>query len=360
MSTMKHLLALPLLGLLAASPDTQQAPYCQNDPTWSRKLLIIAEYDLDDADTHWEVSFSESKLEELRTDTGEVLEPEMFTPEIVGPGDRDPRVDGFKDLGEGQRLMVWEFYRPKQDWSSLVRLAGSYELIHGGTEHWIPVPVDGEPDAEPVPWENEHLAAAGFELKQGLRTVPQLQVKAKVAMGVLDEFILRDAEGEELSSRSSSGDLTTRTEEWNMDEEHDLSTLQLVVRFEDGSELVVDELPDGPKFQRIKGSEWKKKKMVLEVALVETLTAYTVGSYTGHESGGPKSVAAYRGYRWADSRGRDLDIFTLSEGGGSSRFSSSCPILTDPPRGARLELGILVGARSERVEFEFTDLPAPR
>ena len=357
---MKTLLTVPLLGLLATSPDTQEAPYCQNDPTWSRKLLIIAEYDLDDADTHWEITFNESKLEELRTDTGEVLRPEMFTPEIVRPGDRDPRVHGFEDLGEGEQLMVWEFSRPKQDWKSLERLAGSYELTHGGTQHWIPVPMDGEPDGEPVAWEDEHLAAAGFELKLGIKTVPQLQVKAKVAMGVLDEFILRDAEGEELFSRSSGGDLTTRTEEWNLDEEHDLSTLQLVVRFEDGSELVVDELPDGPKFQRIKGSEWKKKKMVLEIARVDTLAAYNEGPYTGHDAGGPKALTAYCGYRWVDSKGRDLDIFTLSQAGGLSSFSSSCPIPTDLPRGARLEFGVLVGATTERVEFEFTDLPAPK
>ena len=144
-------------------------------------------------------------------------------------------------------------------------------------------------------------------------------------------------------------------------DEHNLSELKLIVRFEDGSELTVDELPDSSKFQRIKGSEWRKKKMTLEVALLPTRETYTEGSYTGHESGGPdSSLTVYRRYRWVDKRGQELDIFPLSRAEGVRHFSSACPIVHDAPRGARLQLGILVGTKSERVEFEFTNIGAPK
>ena len=115
------------------------------------------------------------------------------------------------------------------------------------------------------------------------------------------------------------------------------------------------------KFERVKGSEWRKKKMTLEIALLPTRMTYTEGPYSGHENGGPEdSLTLYRGYRWVDKRDRVLDIFALSQAEGTRTFRSSCPILMDVPKGARLQLGILVGARSERVEFEFTSIAAPK
>jgi len=357
---MKNLLTVPILGLLAASPDPQEAPYCQYQPDWRGELMVIVEYAADDPDVPWRLEpFGKLELEEVKTDRGEVLKPRIFCPKVYGSGDADPRKPNGPIMGEEEQLIVWNLSKPEQPWKSIQRLAGSYDLIHGGSLHWLPFPEELNPGDDSDPYENEHLAAAGFELKHGVRLTPQLHVRASGPMPDFDEFILRTAEGEKLISHSGRSAMNSRGRQWDL-LEHDLDTLQLVVRFDDGTELTVDDLPDSPKFKRIRGSKWKKAKMSLEIARVETLTPFLEGSYTKTNPKSPDALRSFVGWRWVSAKGELIDTRFYFRAGGVTSLEALCYVPTDLPKGARLEFGVLADARTERLAFEFTDIRAPK
>ena len=70
---------------------------------------------------------------------------------------------------------------------------------------------------------------------------------------------------------------------------------------------------------------------------------------------------AYAKYRWIDSKGKKLDIFPESEATGfGKQFTTACRVPVDLPKGAKLEMGVLVGAKTEWLEYEYLDVPAPR
>jgi hypothetical protein len=60
-----------------------------------------------------------------------------------------------------------------------------------------------------------------------------------------------------------------------------------------------------------------------------------------------------RGYRWVDKRGKKLEVWPSSEsGGGNKTISTACRVPGKLPRGARMQLGILVGAEWETITFD--------
>ena len=55
-----------------------------------------------------------------------------------------------------------------------------------------------------------------------------------------------------------------------------------------------------------------------------------------------------------------MDLWPRSSAsGGGKSFSTDC-MLPEEARGAKLQLGLLVGAKTEKLSYEFLDVPAPR
>ncbi len=345
---MKTLLTLSLL--LLVGPSAQKGPYSLNCPNFSDRLLVVIEYDAGDEGMPWEVE--RARLTPMRTDAGELLDADtMFTPRIVAPGDADPRSSGFKKLPKNKRLIVWELERPKKSWNKIKRLAGSYELTHGGEVHWIKVPGEGEPDAEPVKWEDKHLSEAGFNLKRGVRKISQLHVQLTGKVFAFDRFTLQDENGQELSSTSSSAEFKSYTEQFNLGSK-ELKDLTITVHMEDGTQLSIKEIPGASKYRRVRGSKWKKAGITVQTRSANVQEYYAKG--TG-------DFDAYAKYRWIDSKGKKLDIFPESEAAGiGKQFTTACRVPMDLPKGAKLEMGVLVGAKTEWLEYEYLDIPAPR
>ncbi|MEO2162845.1 MAG: hypothetical protein ABGY29_10005, partial [bacterium] len=68
-----------------------------------------------------------------------------------------------------------------------------------------------------------------------------------------------------------------------------------------------------------------------------------------------------RGCRWVSSSGKDLGIHpNFHYGGGDKTVTVSCLAPTELPRGAKLQLGILVGAGWETISFLYENLKAPK
>jgi len=342
---------LPICWLAVTSfAATDSKPYCLNDPSWSDRLLVVQEFREGD-DLPWDVDHG-NHLDVLKTDTGEVFRPDvMFTPKVVLPGDLDPRDGRGAKVPEGLHLLVWELARPTQKWSSIQRLAGHYELTHGGETRWVTVPLDLEQDAEPVAWEDETLKDAGFSLKARVEGVRMLEVKVTTSNWDLSEVALMDASGEELPSSSSSMSSDEVVYAFELGD-LELEGLQVVARMDDGTRHTLEEVPDGAKYKRAKGSSWKKAGLQLEtrVAVVPRFSAKGTGNFD-----------LYRKYRWLDAKGRALDLWPQSSAsGGGKAFATDCMVPTELPKGARLELGLLVGAKTEKLLYEHLDIPAPR
>ncbi|MBL6720360.1 MAG: hypothetical protein ISQ08_03020 [Planctomycetes bacterium] len=342
---------LPLCWLAVTSfAATDSKPYCLNDPSSSDRLLVVQEFREGD-DLPWDVDHG-NHLDVLKTDTGEVFRPDvMFTPKVVLPGDLDPRDGRGAKVPEGLHLLVWELARPTQKWSSIQRLAGHYELTHGGETRWVDVPLMLEQGADPIDWEDETLEEAGFKLKARIEGLRMLQVQITERPWEFDEAVLLDEDDKEFAYQGSSttGDVWTQSFEIG---DRELEGLRLVVRMDDGTEHTLDKFSEGAKYKRAKGSSWKKAGLQLEtrVAVVPRFSAKGTGNFD-----------LYRKYRWLDAKGRALDLWPRSSAsGGGKAFATDCMVPSELPKGARLELGLLVGAKTEKLLYEHLDIPAPR
>lgn len=345
---MKALIVTSALVALGAAVAEKQ-PYCLNDPAWSDRLLVVQEFEEGD-DLPWDIEMG-NNLAVLKTDAGEVFRPDvMFTPSVVLPGDKDPRKPGYEKLEEGTHLLVWELSRPTSPWKSIERLAGHYELTHGGETRWAEVPLMLELDAEPIDWEDEVLEEAGFKLRARIEGLRMLQVQITKRPWEFEEAVLLDEDDKEFAYQGSStaGDVWTQSFEIG---DRELEGLRLVVRMDDGTEHTLDKFSEGPKYKRAKGSSWKKAGLQIEtrVAIVPRFGAKGSGEFD-----------LYRKYRWVDQKGKVMDLYPVSTAsGGGKSFSTDC-MLPEEARGAKLQLGLLVGAKTEKLSYEFLDIPAPR
>ena len=343
--------ALLLTAALLAAGTTvlEKKPYSINDPTWNDRFLVIQEFKEGD-DLPWDIEMG-NHLDVLKTDAGEIFRPDvMFTPSVVLPGDKDPRKPGYEKLEEGTHLLVWELSKPKTKWKSIQRLAGHYELTHGGETRWVDVPLMLEQGADPIAWEDETLEEAGFKLKARIEGLRMLQVQITKRPWEFDEAVLLDEDDKEFAYQGSSttGDVWTQSFEIG---DRELEGLRLVVRMDDGTEHTLDKFSEGPKYKRAKGSSWKKAGLQIEtrVAIVPRFSAKGSGDFD-----------LYRKYRWVDRKGKVMDLWPRSTAsGGGKSFSTDC-MLPEEARGAKLQLGLLVGAKTEKLSYEFLDVPAPR
>ena len=341
---------LTILLALCVNPGTLKGPYAIHCPNFSDRMLVVIEYDAGDEGIPWEID--RPKTTPMRTDAGELIDADsFFCPRIVAPGHPDPRSTGAKVLGDGKRLVVWELERPKKDCKTIKRLAGSYELTHGGKVHWLDIPVDQEPGAEPTEWANEHLKEAGFVLKRGRRVVPQLHVKVSGKVFDFDKFQVLGDTGNEMESKTSSRGGKDYTEQFDLKGE-DPKDLKLIVHLEDGTQITIDKIPAASKYRRLRGSKWKKAGITVETRVTHVSEYYAKG--TG-------DFDAYANYRWVNSKGKPLNISPASEASGTkTTFTSACRSPLDLPKGARLEMGVLVGAVTEWLEYEYLDVPMPK
>ena len=206
--------ALLLTAALLAAGTTvlEKKPYSINDPTWNDRFLVIQEFEAGD-DLPWDIEMG-NHLDVLKTDAGEIFRPDvMFTPSVVLPGDKDPRKPGYEKLEEGTHLLVWELSKPKTKWKSIQRLAGHYELTHGGETRWVDVPLMLEQGADPIDWEDETLEEAGFKLKARIEGLRMLQVQITKRPWEFDEAVLLDEDDKEFAYQGSSttGDVWTQS-----------------------------------------------------------------------------------------------------------------------------------------------------
>ena len=116
-------------------------------------------------------------------------------------------------------------------------------------------------------------------------------------------------------------------------------------------EIVVENLPMGGKARAAKSRELKQAKLKLESHVTTVTEVYAEGA---------GSFNLLRGFRWVSSRGKDLGIHPSSRSSGWTKsVKVACRAPVDLPRGAQLQMGILVGARWETIEFLYEDLQAP-
>lgn len=342
---------ISLLGLAClASPTTQKGPYSLNCPRFSDRMLVVIEFDEGDPGFPWAIK--RAKTTPMRTDTDEFIEPDtMTTPRIVMEGRSDPRHEKGKVLENGKRLLVWELQRPKNPWTSIKRLAGSYNITHGGNLHWIEVPQNLKVGQEPVTWENEHLAAAGFELKGGWREVTQLHVNILGEGSDIKGIELLDANDGEMMARAWGETGTGYDAQFDL-KGTDSKGHTLIVLMKDGSRLEVSKIPSGSKYRRVRGSKWKKAGLTVETRLTKLDEFYARGK---------GEFSHYASYRWVNSKGIRLNIFPTGGASGSGNsFMTTLRIPAKLPKGARLEFGVRAGSVTEWLEYEHLDVPAPR
>lgn len=341
---------LAALATFSARPDVTVSSLW--DPTFGNDLLVVLELTGEDGATAWEAEADEEDIAEARTGAGESLEPTFFPLSYVAPGDFDPRYEGFEKVGDGIRLLVFKFDKPKKAVESIAVFKGQYQLLSGGEERWIDAPI-GEV-ADPSPWKDDALEGEGFELQQGVREVPQVHVKiSKDVFAVGDVRLVakkEDGSEEEVYSAGSSGDLKSTEYRFDLPEDDGVT---IVVRLElDGGKVVeLTELPDGEKYKKPKSDALKGAKFVVETRKVAVREFFAEGR-GDHDK--------LRKFRWVDKKGEELDIFPhFSSGGGGTRVSMQCRIPHDLPRGARLQHGFLIGAEWNTVSFEYTDIEGP-
>lgn len=336
------LTALPLLP--APSGDVA----CLRDPVFGDDLLVVFAFEGDEAAALWAVD--EESLEEVRSDADEVLEPGTFGARIVRPGDPDPTRDGFRELGEGRCLLVFELEAAERPVRSIPRFAGTYELLHGGEERWVDVPFEKLADADD--WEDDDLEEAGFTLTQGVRAISQVHVRLKGEVFDVNDvelFAVGDDEG--LMTHGATFDSDQVEYQFDLPEEQDV---ELVVRvsLSDGSTVELGDLPLRDAYRPVDSDELEAVDVELEVrsAIQHEAHAEGEGDYD-----------LLRGFRWVDKRGDVLDdIWPSSQSSGfGTSVEMSCRVPTDLPRGAKLQLGVLVDAAWETISFEETDVPGP-
>lgn len=340
--------ALACLGALTCLPLIPDVSVSAlREPSFGKGLFIVVERTGDDATAIWDVD--DEELEEVVTDAGEVLKLTVFGMTFVSPGDRDPTRKGFEKLEEDRSLLVFRFRAPQQPVKSIVRVAGTYELLSGGEEHWIDVPFAEVID--PGPWEDKVLTEAGFEITHGVREVQQLHLKVSGEVFDVSEVNLRLAgSDEDLHSVSSSGSFNSITYEFDIGVAN-VSKLTARIQLEDGTLVELGKLAHKSKFTKVKSAELAKAKLSLEVRQVVVREAFAegLGDYD-----------LLRGFRWVNKKGQKAGIFPHSQASGWDKYvNTSCRVPADLKRGVRLQLGVLVGTQRETVRFEYTNIDGP-
>lgn len=344
---MKCFLFVGAALLAAAAVVPEESVYAVIDPVFHKDLFVVVELDGEDAATLWEVD--DEELESVEAASGEVLQPGAFPLEYAAPGARDPLKSGYVEVEEGRALLVFKFRPPTGEVDSIPRFAGTYRGLRGGAEAWVEVPF--EELEEGVAWEDETLAEAGFELTRGVREVSLVQVRVKGETFDVDtiEVLAPDAE-----EPLSEGD--TRFEDEGIEYEFDLPAddlekVTVTVTLESGEAIVLEDVRLGEKYRAVKSDALKKADLSVEVR--SAVVYETVARGTGE-------FDMFRRFRWTDKLGRKIDIWPSSAAhGGGAHITMTCRVPAKLPRGAKLQLGLLVGAEWEDVAFEYEDVPGP-
>ena len=356
----KLLLPIALVALAPSGAAPEPSVRSMLDPRGfsNPDLLVVVEYEGEEA-ILW--NMDDAEVEEVRTDSGELLEPSFFSPALVMPGDRDPRISGYTPLAEGSQLVVFEFDAPEEEWKSIPRLAGSYELLHGGELHWVELPFEEVHESEP--WEDEALAEAGFEFEYEVKLVPQLHIKCAGEHMDIDEVVLVDGEGVEhgekrhrlqrlddlYDNRGGMQENTQGVYEFDL-EGIELEGLVALVRMEDESTIELDDLPERDTYRALRNRDLRDAGLELEVRRVE------VREFSAQGAGNYESLMDFR---WLDKRDEELHIFSHWSKSDFRGATLSARIPYELPRGAHLQLGVVSGATLERVSFEHLDIDAP-
>ncbi len=338
------LLAVLLLWCTLGTEDYKLV----RDPKFGKNLVLLQEFPAKKAATMWRID--DAEVEEVKTDSGEVLKTSSYMFDLSVEGDSDPRSKRLAWLPADSAIISIEFRKEAQPFKTVPRIAGSYKLLHGGEERWVTL--DHEALADVHPWEQEDLKEGGFELQGGVREVQLLKVTIKEGAMDVDKVHLRAAGSDELiSSESSSGGLGYRVYEFRLTDV-EREGLVAVLELDDSPEIVVENLPMGSKAKSAKSSELKQAKAKLESHVVTVPEVHAKGS---------GDYDLIRGFRWVSSKGKDLGIYPNYQfGGGKKTVSASCMAPSDLPRGAQLQFGVLVGARWETIDFLYEDLKAPK
>ncbi|MEO2164321.1 MAG: hypothetical protein ABGY29_17575, partial [bacterium] len=325
---------LLLAVLFLASPLGTEDYKLVRDPSFGGKnLMLLHEFPAKKAATMWRID--DAEVEEVKTDSGEVLRTGSYMFDLSVEGDSDPRSKRLVWLPAGSAIISIEFRKETQPFKTIPRIAGSYELLHGGEERWVTL--DHAALADVHLWEQEDLKEGGFELQGGVRAVQLLKVMLKDGAMDVDEVHLRAAGSDELiSSWASSGGLGYRVHEFRLTDVES-EGLVAVLELDEGPDIVVENLPMGTKAKAAKSGELRKAKLKLESHVVTVTEVHAKGS---------GNYDLIRGFRWVSSKGKDLGIHpNYHYGGGIKTVSASCMAPSDLPRGAQLQFGVLVGAR---------------
>lgn len=344
--TMKSLLLAVLF--LAVAPGTEDYKLVRDPSFGGKNLMLLHEFPAKKAATMWRID--DAEVEEVKTDSGEVLRTSSYMFDLSVEGDSDPRSKRLVWLPPGSAIISIEFRKEAQPFKTIPRIAGSYELLHGGEERWVTL--DHAALADVHLWEQEDLKEGGFELQGGVRAVQLLKVMLKDGAMDVDEVHLRAAGSDELiSSWTSSGGLGYRVHEFRLTDV-EREGLVAVLEMEEGPAIVVENLPMGSKAKPSKSRELKQAKLKLESHVVTVTEVHAKGS---------GDYDLIRGFRWVSSKGEDLGIHpNYHFGGGIKTVKVSCLSPTELPRGAKLQLGVLVGAGWETIKFLYEDLKAPK
>jgi hypothetical protein len=333
---------------LAVAPGTEDYKLVRDPSFGGKNLVLLHEFPAKQAATMWDID--DAEVEEVKTDSGEVLSTSSYMFDLSLEGDSDPRSKRLAWLPPGSAIISIEFRKETQPFKTIPRVAGSYELLHGGEERWVTL--DHEKPTEVHPWEQEDLIEGNFELQGGVREVSLLSVMVMDGAMEVDEVHLRAVGSDELiSEESSRGGRGYRVHEFRLTDV-EREGLVAVLEMEEGPEIVVENLPMGSKAKAAKSRELKQAKLKLEshVATVTEVHAKGSGNYD-----------MIRGFRWVSSSGKDLGIHpNFHYGGGVKTVKASCLAPTELPRGAKLQLGILVGAGWVTIKFLYEDLKAPK
>ena len=211
------------------------------DPSFGKNLMLLHEFSTEQAATMW--SIDDAEVEEVKTDSGEVLSTSSYMFDLSLEGDSDPRSKRLAWLPPGSAIISIEFRKEAQPFKIIPRIAGSYELLHGGVERWVTL--DHEALADVHPWEQEDLKEGGFELLGGVREVSLLTLMIKDGGMDVEDVHLRAVGSDELiSSESSSGGLGYRVYEFRLTDV-EREGLVAVLELDEGLEVVVENLPMG-------------------------------------------------------------------------------------------------------------------
>lgn len=334
-----------LLAAGATVPDV--SVFSVFDPVFGRDLFVVAELDGPDAAALWEVK--DPTCEEVATASGEVLTPTAFPLQYAPAGAAHPLKSGFVEVEEGRSLLVFKFRPPAGAVASIPRFAGTYRALRGGEEAWVDVPF--EELEEGVVWEDESLAAAGFELTRSVRPITVVQVRVEGEVFDVSRVEVRvPGVAEPLGEGDSKGDLGWIEHAFDVVGEAPAS-VSVTVALESGEAIVLEDVRLGDRYRAVESRALNEAKLGVEVRRGEVSEVWAEGEGT---------FDLYRRFRWTDRRGKELDLWPSSRtSGGGEHFEARCRIPGALPRGARLQLGVLVGAAWEDVAFAYEDVPGP-